>query len=99
MSRPVRVGLSSASPRAGQTSSCTSERPSRRGVPVFARWLHDELLRTYPPAVTRVRLRVFAQNLRARRFYEKCGWMQTGVTSRTQFEPYPLLIEYVRWRG
>lgn len=65
----------------------------------LARWLHDELLRTYPPAVTRVRLRVFAENLRARRFYEKCGWMQTGVTSRTQFEPYPLLIEYVRWRG
>ncbi len=65
----------------------------------FARWLHDELLRIYPPAVTRVRLRVFAENLRARRFYEKCGWTQTGVTSRTQSEPYPLLIEYVRRRG
>jgi len=31
----------------------------------LARWLHDELLRTYPPGVTRVRLRVFADNLRA----------------------------------
>jgi RimJ/RimL family protein N-acetyltransferase len=61
--------------------------------------LHDELLRTYPPSVTRVRLRVFAENHRARRFYAKRGWTETGVTSRTQFPPHPLLIEYARARG
>ncbi|MGI8576474.1 MAG: GNAT family N-acetyltransferase [Nocardioidaceae bacterium] len=65
----------------------------------LAAWLHDELLKTYPVSVSRVRLRVFAENHRARRFYEKCGWTETGVTSRGQFAPYPVLIEYVRPQG
>jgi RimJ/RimL family protein N-acetyltransferase len=36
----------------------------------LATWLHDALLTTYPPEVSRVRLRDFAGNHRARRFYE-----------------------------
>jgi RimJ/RimL family protein N-acetyltransferase len=64
----------------------------------LASWLHDELLMTYPPSVSRVRLRVFAENRRARRFYEKHSWTETGATSRTTFAPHPLLIEYARPR-
>jgi RimJ/RimL family protein N-acetyltransferase len=41
-----------------------------------------------------VRLRVFAGNHRARRFYEKLGWKETGVESRTSFPPHPTLLEY-----
>ena len=39
-------------------------------------------------------LRVFADNGRARRFYEKHGWRPTGATSVSSFEPHPLLLEY-----
>jgi len=39
-------------------------------------------------------LRVFADNRRARRFYEKHGWRPTGVTSVSGFEPHPILLEY-----
>ena len=42
-------------------------------------------------------LRVFADNGRARRFYEKHGWRATGATSVSGFEPYPLLLEYSLW--
>ena len=61
----------------------------------LATWLHDALLATYPPDVSRVRLRVFAGNLRARRFYEKLGWQSTGEESRTSFPPHPVLVEYL----
>jgi GNAT superfamily N-acetyltransferase len=39
-------------------------------------------------------LRVFADNGRARRFYEKHGWRATGATGVSVFEPHPLLLEY-----
>lgn len=39
-------------------------------------------------------LRVFADNGRAIRFYEKHGWVPTGATSVSSFEPYPVLLEY-----
>lgn len=65
----------------------------------LAGWLLDEVLKTYPDSVSSMRLRVFAENHRARRFYGKYGWTETGVTSRTQFAPYPVLIEYVRARA
>lgn len=65
----------------------------------LAAWLHDEMLKTFPASVPHVRLRVFAENRRARRFYEKCGWTAAGFTSRSQFAPFPVLIEYVRPRG
>jgi len=38
---------------------------------------------------------VFADNRRARRFYEKHGWRPTGRSSVSSFEPYPVLLEYV----
>jgi RimJ/RimL family protein N-acetyltransferase len=39
-------------------------------------------------------LRVFADNGRARRFYEKHGWRATGRSSVSSFEPNPVLLEY-----
>jgi GNAT superfamily N-acetyltransferase len=39
-------------------------------------------------------LRVFAENGRARRFYEKHGWRPTGRSSVSSFEPNPVLLEY-----
>lgn len=36
-------------------------------------------------------LRVFEDNVRAVRFYERRGWRATGVVSRTSFPPYPVL--------
>jgi RimJ/RimL family protein N-acetyltransferase len=56
--------------------------------------LHDRLLATYPDEVVRVWLRVFVDNHRARRFWEKKGWRSTGRTSRTSFPPHPVLEEY-----
>jgi RimJ/RimL family protein N-acetyltransferase len=56
---------------------------------------HDKLLeRLASDGVTGARLRVFDQNHRARRFYEKLGWRQTGRLSRTSFPPHPVLVEY-----
>jgi RimJ/RimL family protein N-acetyltransferase len=65
----------------------------------LATWLHDKLIATYPPDLTTLRLRVFAQNARARRFYERLGWTATGRESRTSFPPHPTLIEYVLVRS
>lgn len=62
----------------------------------LATWLHDEMVATFPASVSRLRLRVFAENHRARRFWARCGWTPTGVTSRTSFEPFPILVEYAR---
>ncbi len=39
-------------------------------------------------------LRVFEENRRAVRFYEKHGWHRTEITSRTTFPPHPLLRRY-----
>ena len=60
----------------------------------LATWLHDQLLATYPPELGRLRLRVFAGNTRARRFYERLAWSPTGRESRTSFPPHPVLVEY-----
>lgn len=64
----------------------------------LAQRLHDELVDSFPSSVTRFGLRVFAENRRARRFYEKLGWFETGAESRTQFPPHPVLVEYARLR-
>ena len=40
-------------------------------------------------------LRVFADNRRARRFYDKHGWSPTGTSSRSGYPPHPVLLEYV----
>jgi RimJ/RimL family protein N-acetyltransferase len=60
----------------------------------LATWLHDQLLATYPQELRRLRLRVFAGNIRARRLYERLGWSPTGRESRTSFPPHPVLVEY-----
>lgn len=39
-------------------------------------------------------LYVFAENHRARRFYEKHGWRPTGASHTSGFAPHPLLLEY-----
>ena len=56
--------------------------------------LHDELVATYPADLDRLWLRVFADNHRARRFWEKHGWRPTGRESRSPFAPHPVLVEY-----
>jgi RimJ/RimL family protein N-acetyltransferase len=66
----------------------------------LAQQLHDAVLHAYtqnsPPGVRQIRLRVFEANARARCFYEKLGWTQTGRRSRTTFPPHPTLLEYRR---
>ncbi len=66
----------------------------------LAGWLHTEVLSLivgagHPRAV----VRVFEGNARARAFYERLGWVPTGVRSRSAFEPYPVLLEYVQELG
>ncbi|MFC7483489.1 GNAT family protein [Luedemannella flava] len=57
--------------------------------------VHGDLMRRLAARhVTRARLRVFEENHRARRFYQKLGWLPTGRVSRTSFPPRPLLLEY-----
>jgi RimJ/RimL family protein N-acetyltransferase len=56
---------------------------------------HDALVRALAAqGVTQARLRVFEENHRARRFYEKLGWRLSGSRSRTSFPPHPVLLEY-----
>ncbi len=60
--------------------------------------LHDALLASFPESVTHCRLRVFAENGRARRFYEKLGWTCTGKVTRSTFPPHAELVTYTRER-
>ncbi|HEX5594690.1 MAG TPA: GNAT family protein [Micromonosporaceae bacterium] len=56
---------------------------------------HGELIERLAGAgVAAARLRVFEENRRARRFYEKLGWHPTDRVSRTSFPPHPVLVEY-----
>jgi GNAT superfamily N-acetyltransferase len=64
-------------------------------------WGHDtagELLSVVVALLLRTgvepTLRVFADNGRARGFYEKHGWRPTGRSSVSSFEPNPVLLEY-----
>lgn len=52
------------------------------------------LLATYPDDAARIWLNVFEENHRARRFWERNGWRPTGRTSRSTYEPCPVLLEY-----
>lgn len=64
------------------------------GVAVEA---HDlVLVRLRAAGVTDAWLRVFDENHRARRFYERLGWSRTGRRSRSPFAPHPVLLEYAR---
>lgn len=58
---------------------------------------HDELLDHLRAQGHREAwLRVFEENVRAIRFYERHGWRATSTTSRTTFPPYPVLRRYER---
>lgn len=58
---------------------------------------HDQLIERLAAAgITRAWLRVFEENYRARRFYEKRGWQDTARLSRSAFPPHPVLVEYER---
>lgn len=59
---------------------------------------HDALLEATTEVLgqAELTLRVFEENRRARRFYEKHGWRPTGRTSRTNFPPHPVLLQYER---
>lgn len=64
----------------------------------LAQELHDWALSKARPSadISYMRLTVFEENARARRFYEKLGWYSTGITTKAEFPPYPDLLEY-RW--
>lgn len=56
---------------------------------------HDQLLGHWRArGYERAWLRVFEDNLRARRFYERRGWTPTGERSQSRFAPYPVLLTY-----
>jgi len=61
----------------------------------FAAAAHDQVVRRLAATGSpRAWLRVFEENRRARRFYEKLGWHGTDRTSRSPFPPHPVLVEY-----
>ncbi|GID94194.1 GNAT family N-acetyltransferase [Amorphoplanes digitatis] len=53
--------------------------------------LIDRLARAGDPAAW---LRVFDQNHRARRFYERMGWTSARRLTRSSFPPHPVLMDY-----
>lgn len=56
---------------------------------------HDEVLTHWiAQGYRRAWLRVFEENVRARRFCERRGWEPTGARSRSDFAPYPVLLTY-----
>lgn len=58
---------------------------------------HDALLALLRAAGhTETRLRVFEANHRARRFYERRGWVAAGDRTTTSFPPRPVLLGYAR---
>jgi len=58
---------------------------------------HNEILQRLAAAgLVRSRLRVFEENHRAIRFYEKLGWRRTVKLTRSAFPPHPVLVEYER---
>lgn len=58
---------------------------------------HDAVLdRMSTVGITRAWLRVFTDNQRGRRFYERLGWAATGERSHSTFPPYAELLRYER---
>jgi RimJ/RimL family protein N-acetyltransferase len=66
------------------------------GSGLAARALNEIVDRLASAGITRARLRVYEENHRARRFYDKQGWVPTGRRTRTSFPPNPVLVEYER---
>jgi GNAT superfamily N-acetyltransferase len=65
--------------------------PERWGSGV-ADALHDAALAAL--ACAEAKLWVLEENHRARRFYEKRGWVQNGETRVVEYPPYPLDLGY-----
>jgi RimJ/RimL family protein N-acetyltransferase len=58
-----------------------------------ARTAHDAVVdHLRAQGFQRAWLRVFAQNARGRGFYEKLGWQDVGLRTRSAFPPYPELL-------
>jgi RimJ/RimL family protein N-acetyltransferase len=55
-----------------------------------------ELAQTVAAGTSHFQLRVFEANSRARRFYERLGWNETGRRTRSSFPPHAVLVEYHR---
>ena len=69
-------------------------RPEAWGTGVAGR-LHDRAVEALRAGgVEPARLWVLADNLRARRFYEKRGWYLDGETRVVPFPPHPLDVGY-----
>jgi RimJ/RimL family protein N-acetyltransferase len=63
----------------------------------IAQWAHDAVLGHMRDEGARdAWLRVFTENRRGRRFYEKLGWTQTEERTRSGFPPHPELLRYER---
>jgi len=58
----------------------------------LARLLLEDARSTYDGEL---RLWVLAENRRARAFYEREGWVPTGVTAPAEYPPHPVQVEYV----
>jgi GNAT superfamily N-acetyltransferase len=73
--------------------------PEHWGGEVSGR-LHDEALRLIAAAgCGSAELDVMVDNTRARRFYERRGWVLDGRSETLPFPPYPLLVGYRRDLG
>lgn len=71
-------------------------RPERFGTGV-ADVLHTEAIYRMTAAGGSVaRLWVLAENLRARRFYERHGWRADGRETESEFPPHPVQLGYAR---
>jgi diamine N-acetyltransferase len=58
---------------------------------------HDEILdHLRDKGFAEAWLRVFEENHRGRRFYERRAWVATGERTRTSFAPHPVLVHYLR---
>lgn len=56
--------------------------------------LHDAVVGRLRTGDDQPMLQVFAENHRARRFYDKHGWQPTGASHASDFPPHPVLLEY-----
>lgn len=66
----------------------------------LAQAAHDAVLdRMRSSGTTRAWLRVFEQNRRGRRFYERLGWHEAGAREHSSFPPHPVLVRYERGLG
>jgi GNAT superfamily N-acetyltransferase len=69
-------------------------RPEAWGTGVAVR-LHDRAVEALREAgVERARLWVLEGNVRARRFYERRGWVEDGTTREVPFPPNPIDLGY-----